>query len=193
MYLCVLNTPSDETLLGRWMPRNTEKRYCLKQPNILAAYFGVCDDGTARDIIRRVMRDEIEGDVQPYFLHYLLEAVFRLGMREEYTRAILERWKAPVLACPKGLVEGFVKPEPGYPFDHSHAWGGTPLYTLPKALTGLEIIEPGMRRIRLDPSLLGFDHARAELLTPFGPVVCELRKGRRANITCPPEVCVETA
>ena len=192
-YCCGLNTPTDEKLLGRWMPRNTEKRYFLKQPNILAAYFGVCGDGTARDLVRRVMRDEIEGDVQPYFLHYLLEAVFRLGMREECTRAILERWKAPVLDCPKGLVEGFVKPEPGYRFDHSHAWGGTPLYALPKALMGLEITEAGMRKIRLAPSLLGFEHAKAELLTPFGPVVCEMREGEKAKITCPPEVCVETA
>ena len=45
----------------------------------------------------------------------------------------------------------FVKPEPTYRFDHSHAWGGTPLYALPKALLGLEIIEPGMAAISLSP------------------------------------------
>ena len=38
---------------------------------------------------------------------------------------MLERWKAPVAACGKGLVEGFIPPEPSYRFDHSHAWGGT--------------------------------------------------------------------
>ncbi len=186
-----LNTPTEERLLGKWMPQNVPKRYYLKQSNILAAYFGLCEDGAAREILRGVMDGTIEGDVQPYFMHYLLEAVCRLGLREEYTRAILERWKAPVAECPKGIAEGFVKPEPTYRFDHSHAWAGTPLYSLPKALLGLEIAEPGMRRLRLSPSLLGLRAARVELLTPAGKVVCEMREGEAPRVEAPEGVTVE--
>ena len=180
-----LNTPTDESLLGKWMPRNVSKRYWLKQSNILAAYFGVCGDDTAREILGKVMQGEIEGDVQPYFLHYLLEAVFRLGLRDRYTLSILERWKAPVRECPKGIAEGFVKPEPTYKFDHSHAWAGTPLYALPKALLGLEIAAPGMTAIRLSPSLLGLHEAHVELLTPRGKLVCEMRQGEAPRVSCP--------
>lgn len=185
-----LNTPTKPELIGQWMPQNVEKRYYLKHSNILAAYFGVCDDDAGRTLIDKIMSDKIEGDCQPYFMHYLLEAVYRLGLREKYTVEICNRWKEPVLNCTKGLVEGFVAPEPTYCFDHSHAWGGTPLYSLPKALTGLEIAKPGMQEITLSPSLLGLNHAKIELLTPYGKVVCEMKEGEAPRITHPKEIAV---
>ncbi len=193
VYFMGLNTPTRDELVAdwSWMPQNTDKRYYLKHANILAAYSGICDDALAKELIRKVMDDEIEGDCQPYFLHYLLEAVYRLGLCDKYTLKIIDRWKEPVRKCSKGLVEGFIAPEPTYSFDHSHAWGGTPLYSLPKALTGLEIIEPGMKRISLLPSLLGLDSATVELTTPYGKVVCELKDGEEAKITAPKEIKIK--
>ncbi len=188
MYFMGLNTPEEASADWKWMPENTSKRYYLKHANILAAYFGVCDDDTAKALIHKVMADEIPGDCQPYFLHYLLEAVYRLGFRDKYTLDIIERWKKPVRECSKGLVEGFIAPEPTYAFDHSHAWGGTPLYSLPRALMGLEINEAGMKTLTLSPSLLGLDSARAELLTPFGKVICEMEKGKEPVVTCPNQI-----
>ncbi len=188
MYFMGLNTPEEASPTWKWMPANTDKKYYLKHANILAAYFGVCDDKTAKELIRKVMADEIESNCQPYFLHYLLEAVYRLGLRDKYTLVIINKWKKPVKDCPKGLVEGFIAPEPTYSFDHSHAWGGTPLYSLPKALMGLEINEPGMKKLTLSPSLLGLESARAELLTPYGKVICELKNGKEPVITYPKEI-----
>ena len=190
IYFEGLNTPTEEHLLCGWMPQNVEKRYYLNHSNILAACFGVCDDETGRELVRKIMADEIGGDYQPYFTHYLLEAVYRLGLRETYTREIVSRWVEPTKACPKGLVEGFVAPEPGYGFDHSHAWGGTPLYSLPKALMGLEITKPGMREITLSPSLLGFGYAKTQLMTPYGEVTVEIGKDIEPTISHPVEVKV---
>ena len=190
VYFMGLNTPTRDDLVAEWewMPQNTDKRYYLKHANVLAAYSGICDDALAKELVRKIMDNEIEGDCQPYFLHYLLEAVSRLGLCDEYTLEIIERWKAPGRECSKGLVEGFLAPEPTYSFDHSHAWGGTPLYSLPKALMGLEIIEAGMKKLSLSPSLLGLSCATVEALTPYGKVVCELKNGEKAEITAPKEV-----
>ena len=188
-YIAGLNTPNAAT--EYWgLPQNTEKRYVLPHANILAACFGVCDDALARDLIHRVMHGAFSHDCQPYFLHFLFEAIFRLGLREQYTRPLLERWKAPVLACTKGLVEGFIPPEEGYTFDHSHAWGGTPLYSFPKALLGLSVEEAGMRKITLSPSLLGLHRARVELFTPHGKVVCTMQEGAPPHIVHPDNVTV---
>lgn len=185
IYFEGLNTPTEEHLLGQWMPPNTPKRYYRKHANILAAYVGICDDTLSRKLIKMVMDDEIQGEYQPYFAHFLLEAVYRTGLRRQYTLSILQKWKASVTQCPKGLVEGFVEPEPGYIFDHSHAWAGTPLYSLPKALMGLDIIEPGMKKIRLNPCLLGLKQVQTELLTPHGKVICRLHQNAAPKITYP--------
>lgn len=188
-----LNTPTRPNLLGEYMPQNTAKRYYLKQSNILAAYIGVCDDATARKLVRKIISDEIKGNCQPYFMHYLFEAIYRLDLREKYTLTVLEKWKAPIKECSKGLVEGFYAPDPDYGFDHSHAWGGTPLYSLPKALFGLEILEPGMKKLKLSPSLLDLEQAKAELLTPHGKVTLTMKKGEKPQISAPEKIEIEMA
>lgn len=190
MYFEGLNTPTDQKQIYTWLPENREKRYYLKHSNIMAAYTSLCDGDTARRILDKVMNDEIEGDVQPYFMHYLLEAIYTHGLRDKYTLKVIEKWKKPTADCPKGLVEGFVAPEPTYHFDHSHAWGGTPLWSLPKALIGLSIDKPAFQEITLSPSLLGMKHATVELPTPYGKVICDLTKGCEANITAPEQIKV---
>ena len=99
----------------------------------------------------------------------------------------MERWKQSEAECPKGLQEGFVCPE-NYTFDLSHAWGGTPLYAVPKALLGFEMLEPGFGRIRLDPSLLGLPSATVEMLTPYGKIVCRQEAGKEPVVEVPKKI-----
>ncbi len=185
LYFDGLNTPSPEEMLYRYLPQNVEKRYYMPHSNILCSCFGVCDEETGKRLIRKVLSDKEWGVCQPYFKHFLFEAIFRLGLRDEATLALAEDWKAPIKECSKGLVEGFIMPEPTYSFDHSHAWGGTPLYSLPKALLGLEIAEAGYKKIRLNPSLLGLSNAHVELPTPFGVLTVDMEKGKDAVISLP--------
>ncbi len=180
-----LNTPTREDLVYHFMPQNVEKRYYRKHANILAAYFGILDKAVCRSILTKVMADDSLGEVQPYFAHFLFEAIYRCGLRNKYTLALAELWKAPIKECPKGLAEGFYKPEPTYTFDHSHAWGGSPAYSVPLALTGLTLLEPGWKTISLSPSLLGLEEARTELPTPYGMLVVEQKKGREPVIALP--------
>ena len=190
MYFEGLNTPTDEELLYIYMPQNTDKRYYLKHSNILAAYSGVCDDKTACNLIDRIMSDEIPGDVQPYFLHYLLEAVCEKGLRENYTLIILEKWKDAVKKCDKGLPEGFIPPDPTYHFDYSHGWGGTPLYSLPKALLGFEVTKPGLKEICISPLLLGLNYADITLPTPYGYINFKLKENASPEFDFPNEISI---
>ncbi|MBQ4087612.1 MAG: hypothetical protein IJC78_05130 [Clostridia bacterium] len=188
LYFEGLNTKTPEDLLYEYMPQNVEKRYYLPQSNILAAYVGICDRDTACKLIDKVMSGACNGDYQPYFAHFLMEAIFENGMRETYTLKELEKWKPSIKECSKGLVEGFHAPEPTYQFDHSHAWAGTPLYSLPRALLGLRILKPGMKELSLSPSLLGLEYAKVELTTPYGMVVCEWDEQGAPHITHPEEI-----
>lgn len=183
-----LNTPTPGHLLYHFMPQNVDKRYYRMHANILAAYFGIMEKEDCAALLERTFADETLGVVQPYFAHFLLEAVLRSGLREKHTLRILQDWKAPVAECPYGLAEGFHKPEPTYQFDHSHAWGGTPAYSLPMALTGFEMLEPGFRKIRFSPSLLGLAHASVQIPTPFGMITVEQRKGAAPAYDIPDEI-----
>lgn len=154
----------------------------------MAAAFGLADDELAVELVDKIMSDEIEGEYQPYFAHYLFEAIYRLGLRDRYTVKLLEQWIDPIKKCSKGLVEGFIAPDATYRFDHSHAWGGSPLYSLPKALSGLEILAPGMSELALDPSLLCFNKATVELFTPSGKLIVQIEKGKTPKITAPENI-----
>ncbi|MBQ8509729.1 MAG: hypothetical protein IJ493_07475 [Clostridia bacterium] len=185
-----LNTPTPEHMLYTYLPQNVEKRYYRMHANILAAYFGILPQADCAALLRRILSDDSLGQVQPYFMHFLLEAVLRCGLRDEWTLPLLEQWKAPIAECPKGLPEGFHKPEPTYHFDHSHAWGGTPAYALPMALSGLEIVKPGFRQVRLNPSLLGLDFARVEIPVPQGVIVLDMKRGMEPRVTLPDGVAL---
>lgn len=185
MFFEGLNTPSPEEKLYHYLPQNTDKRYYRKHANILACYVGLCDKDEAVNLLDGIMNDEIEGEYQPYFAHYLLEAIYRNGLRDKYTLQIIEKWKQPCKDCRKGLAEGFIVPEPDYSFDHSHAWGGTPLYSLPLALSGLEMVKPAFEEISLCPSSLGLENSRVQIPTPCGMIEISQKKGKKPEISVP--------
>lgn len=170
-------------------PANVDKKYFSKYPNILAALYGLCDKELAVDILERIIFDDSLQDIQPYFMHYLLCAVRKYGMFDKYGMKLLERWIPVAEECGKGLKEGWIAPEEGYSFDHSHAWGGTPAYQMPMALTGLEILEPGMKKLKFAPNLYGLDYAEIDIPTQWGMISFKAHKGKEAVITAPD--CIE--
>lgn len=171
-----------------WLPKNPDKEYYAMYANVLAVLYDLCDREEQPALLRRVLSDTSLGDVQPYFMHFVLEAVAHAGLFGEYGLPLLRRWIPVVESCDRGLAEGWIPPQEGYIFDHSHAWGGTPAYQLPVRLLGLEVLEPGYRKIRLCPQLYGLKSAEILLPTPFGPIHCSMKKGEPANLQVPEEI-----
>ena len=170
-------------------PANVDKKYFSKYPNILASLFGLADEDLAKDILDRIIFDDSLQDIQPYFMHYLLNAIRKYNMFDKYGMKLLERWIPVVEECDKGLAEGWIAPEEGYSFDHSHAWGGTPAYQMPVALTGLEILEAGMKKLKFTPNLYGLDYAKISIPTEYGMIDINLEKDKKAVINAPE--CIE--
>ena len=180
-----LNTPTKEELIHYFMPQNTSKRYYRKHANILAAYFSVFKKEKCREILERVINDESLGLVQPYFMHFFFEAIYRNDLKEKYTLKLLNQWKKSIENCAKGLPEGFYAPGEGYPFDYSHAWAGTPAYSLPIALSGLTIKKAGFEEVTFSPSLLGLEVADVEIPTVKGIIRISMQKDRQPIINVP--------
>lgn len=172
----------------RHIPPNSSKIYFTKYPNILAVLYGLCDEEKGKDIIERIVCDKQMHDIQPYFMHFLICAVRKTGLFSKYGMELLSRWKSIVKECDKGLQEGWIPPEEGYSFDHSHSWGGTAAYQLPSVISGMKILEPGMRKLSFSPELWGLDFADITIPTRWGNICLKIKKGEKAQITCPEEI-----
>jgi hypothetical protein len=120
-------------------------------------------------------------DIQPYFMHYVLEALRKVGLFGEHGLRLLHLWDKQVKESPKGMKEGWG----AFRGDCSHAWGATPTYQLPMAFSGFEMLEPGFKKFRLAPSLWGLDDASLAIPTPHGLIKISQRAGEDAEISVP--------
>lgn len=183
MYIDGLSDPRGDS---DWQPANPPLKHFSRYANTLAALYGLCPPEEAARLVR-LAADEQSGlpPVQPYFMHFVLQAVCKAGLTEEFGLTLFEKWKPLVLSCSKGLQEGWLAPEPTYSFDHSHAWGGTPAYHMPYMLTGFKMLEPGFKKISLSPQLFGLEYADVSFPTPYGMVRCVQKQGEMPEITVP--------
>lgn len=169
-----------------WLPENPEKAYHSRHANILAVWSGLITGGAADSLLRRILtEDTLDGytdiDIQPYFMHYLLEIVRERGMFPVYGLRLIHMWDKQLNDSPKGLKEGWNE----FVGDNSHAWGGTPTWQLTMAFSGFRMLEPGFARFSLSPSLLGLRYMRVAIPTPNGLIDIRMESGKETVITLP--------
>ena len=186
LYVGGLNTP-DSVPNGEWLPKNTNKRFYLKQANTLALLYGIAPRQNAQKILEYVVKDLKKEEMQPYFYHFLLSALLKENKFEEYGLGLIRRYESLLKRCNKGLSEAWEM----FPCDLSHAWGGTPAYILKRALSGFEMLEAGYKRVKIAPRLYGLDSALVEIPTPYGNIEIKIDNGG-FSYTAPTEIQVET-
>ena len=167
-----------------WLPKNTKTVYYLKQANTLAVLFGIAPKEKRDSILEYVVKDLTKLEMQPYFYHFLLNALYNEGLFGKYGMGLIRRYESLLEKCDKGLSEAWENMD----CDYSHAWGATPAYTLKKALSGLEIIEPSYKKIKLNPQLFDLDSAEFEITTPFGKIEISMKNGDNVSIKAPKEI-----
>ena len=175
---------------SRWLPENPDKTYVTLHANVLCVWAGIVKGEEGARLLRRVLSDESLPDYQPYFGHFVLDAARRVGLTSSEIRPIWDRFVKMAQDCPLGLAEGWLTPPTGYGFDHSHAWGGTPVFQMPVTLLGLCIEEAGMKHISLCPDLMGLSYCHVEIPVPDGRLSVELAEGEPPHIRHPEGITV---
>lgn len=183
LYVGGLNT-DDLVPENQWLPKNTKTVYYLKQANTLAVLFGIAPKENRRSILEYVVNNLSKLEMQPYFYHFLLNALYNEGMFGEYGMALIRRYESLLEKCDKGLSEAWENMN----CDYSHAWGATPAFTLKRAISGLEIVEPSYKKIKLNPQLFDLEKAELEITTPYGKIEISLKKDEGVSIKAPKEV-----
>nr|WP_321152109.1 hypothetical protein [uncultured Acetatifactor sp.] len=182
LYFDGLPTPGE---VNADQPENIAVRHFSAYGNTLAVLYDLCEADQRPRLMKWVLEREGFPDVQPYFMHFVLEAVHHAGLFGTYGMKLLSLWKDVAAECEKGLKEGWFAPEEGYGFDYSHAWGGTPAYQLPCRMLGFEMKKPGFREISLKPNLYGLDHAKIVMPTPYGDIRCIMEQGKEPVVEVP--------
>jgi hypothetical protein len=147
--------------------------------NLAAIRWGLCDDETAAGIITRFYEahDIAYTEAQPFFTSVVVQALDRVGRFDLALDLIRERWGERMVA--RGATSVFEEwgingswragEYRGFMRTQSHAWSAHPAEFLIRTLIGLEIIEPGCRRVRLAPHRTPFDYD-VTFPTPRGPI-----------------------
>lgn len=81
----------------------------------------------------------------------------------------------------------------GYRHSLCHGWSAGVTSWLSENILGVEIIEPGCRKVKITPHLGDLDYARGTYPTPYGEIhICHYREkgGVKSEITAPAEVTV---
>ena len=172
---------NDSYETSQWLPANTDKRYFSWHTNTLTVLYDLAPEKEHRRIMETILEDESLIQPQPYFMHFVLEAIDKAGLFPEYGIPQLLRWKK-MTKFGKGLAEGWFDMS-GYGFDYSHVWAGTPTYQLPSKLSGLKMIEPGFRKISLNPQLYGLQFAQIQIPTPYGFIEIKMEQGKEPIVS----------
>ncbi|MBQ7906476.1 MAG: hypothetical protein IJ309_00720 [Clostridia bacterium] len=183
LYIGGLNTPN-RVKENDWLPENNQVVYHLKQANILAVLYDIAPKNEHKKILEYVIKDLNKFELQPYFHHFLLEALYKADLFEKYGIDLIKGYESLLKRCHKGLSEAWENMN----CDFSHAWGTTPAYILKKALSGFEMVEPNYKKIKLNPQLFGLDFAKTELSTPYGKIEICQKKGEGVSIKAPKEI-----
>ncbi len=182
MYFSGMNNADSVTAPpGQWLPENPIKRYYNVHENVLSVLYGLCDPFEKQALMVRVLEDGELTQPQPYFMHFVLEAVYASGLWSRYGMELLGRWRVCLEATEKGLAEAWG----GFNGDYSHAWGGTAAYQLPSKLSGMKILSPGCDVISLKPQLFGLKSANIRIPTRHGAITVAMREGEEPTVSVP--------
>lgn len=156
--------------------------------NALAVLSGAIEGPDAKDLIQRVADDASLTPCTLYFRFYLLRALKRAGLGDEYL-ARLGPWRDMLT---RGLTTFAEKPDPTR--SDCHAWSASPCYEFLATVCGVEPAAAGFARVQIQPHLGELTSAEANIPHPAGMIhVSYKRSGDalQADVTLPENVTGE--
>ena len=146
-----------------WLPY-AEGEYYSQHTNSLAVLYGIADKNYLKPIMEKVINDTSLIQAQPYFYHFILNAVSKAGLFDKYGVELLYKWKGISDEADGGYKETFDMKSS----DYSHAWGATPTYQMPSKILGITPKAPGFSEFDFNPNMCGLKWIKGTIPTPLG-------------------------
>ena len=155
-----------------------------QQTNVLAILTDAVPPSEQGALMRRLLSDTTLTRASYYFGFYVLEALRKAGLAEQYVDQ-LAPWRT-MLAL--GLTSTPENPEPTR--SDTHAWAAHPNYGLLATVLGVRPSSPGFRTVEITPALGPLRRAEGRVPHPSGDIEIRLERngtdGLSAHVTLPP-------
>jgi len=153
-----------------------------RHENALLLWTGLLSEGAGRAVADKLFDDALAPIQAPFHGLFVLLGLLRYGRDElavsfarNYWGGMLDRgattyWDNFSTQWPEGKL-------PNRQTSLCHGWAAAPTHVLPAWIAGLRPLEPGFRRVLVEPRPGGLAWAGATVPTPFGPVGATWRAG----------------
>ncbi len=156
--------------------------------NALALLYDVAPPERHQGILSQVLdggRGVVE--TEPFFTHYLLGALFRVGEDRRAVDLIRQKWGSMVARGATTTWEewnywGTKRSGRWIPRPRSlcHAWGASPAYQLSSEVLGVRPTRPGFREFSLKPKTVDLRWAKGVFPSPRGDIPVSWRRGEKS-------------
>lgn len=145
----------------QWLPADRDIETFSPHVNMLAVLYDLAPRDRQQSIVDRVMSEK-PLNTQPWFMHWVFQALDHAGLFEKYAPGALARWHVvPETQSFREMWTGG---------DLSHGWCSTPLVQMSARVLGVTPSSPGFKTFDVRPRLCGLEWARGSVPTPRGDV-----------------------
>ena len=153
-----------------------EKPVFSQHANTLAVLTDLIPPAEQKAFISRIARDGSLIQCTLYFRFYLLRAMKKASLGDEYV-GMLGPWRDMLRL---GLTTFAERPEPTR--SDCHAWSASPNFELLSTVAGIEPASPGFKTVRIAPCLGPLTWVRASMPHPAGQIAVSLRRKGKTGI-----------
>jgi alpha-L-rhamnosidase len=146
---------------NQWLPADKKIETFSTQVNTFAVSCGLASKERATEIMTKIL-GRADMNCQPYFMHFVFDAMTDAGLFNSRAVKQLERWKI--------VPDTLSFTEMWNTGDLSHAWIGTPLFQMSGRILGVEPTKPGFKEFRIAPNPCGLTWAKGVVPTPHGGI-----------------------
>ena len=146
---------------GQWLPADKDIETFSPHGNLLAVLYGLAPKEQQAAIVEKVLAEK-PLNTQPWFMHWVFQAVDRAGLFDKYGTAQMRRWQ--IVPETQSFREMWKSG------DLSHGWCSTPLVQMSQRILGVEPASPGFKTMTIRPHVCDLTWAKGKVPTPHGDV-----------------------
>lgn len=146
---------------GKWLPADTDIETFSPHVNLLAVLYDLAPKDQQANIVERVLATK-PLNTQPWFMHWVFQAIDHAGLYDRYAIQQLYRWQ--IVPETQSFREMWSHG------DLSHGWCSTPLVQLSAHILGVTPAAPGFSVVAIRPQPGDLTWAKGQVPTPHGNV-----------------------